>query len=169
MLRTRNCKQKQKSHFGRFHYLALCDFFGTTHKISSRYKTLSSFVQILAILRFLNKISRLFRKWCEKHKKAVIARFYAVKSWRHKRSGFCVAKMCCEPLGEAKSTTHAVRLLVGQTLKAPSLAEGVGGGYFVAKIPQTPRHHTPQNVSVSQNLPQNSLKIQLPQFLECVK
>ena len=109
MLRTRNCKQKQKSHFGRFHYLALCDFFGTTHKISSRYKTLSSFVQILAILRFLNKISRLFRKWCEKHKKAVIARFYAVKSWRHKRSGFCVAKMCCEPLGEAKSTTHAVR------------------------------------------------------------
>ena len=65
--------------------------------------------------------------------------------------------------------THFVRLLVGQTPKAPSLAEGVGGGYFVAKIPQIPRHHAPKNVSVSQNLPPNSLKIQLPQFLECVK
>ena len=149
------CGSLKKSHFGRFHYLALCDFSCTTHKISSRYKALSSFVQILAILRFLNKISRLFRKWCEKHKKAVIARFYAVKSWQ--------------------SITHAVRSLVGQTLKAPSLAEGVGGGYYRTPknlfycTPQTPRHHAPKNVSVSQNLPPNSLKIQLPQFLECVK
>ena len=26
------------------------------------------------------------------------------KSWRLGRGGFCIAKMCCEPLGEAKST-----------------------------------------------------------------
>ena len=65
--------------------------------------------------------------------------------------------------------THFVRL------KAPSLAEGVGGGYYrIPKnlfyyTPQIPRHHAPKKASVSQNLPPNSLKIQLLQFLECVK
>ena len=41
--------------------------------------------------------------------KFVIASLDEVGVWRLGRSGFCVAKMCCEPLGEAKSTTHAVR------------------------------------------------------------
>ena len=121
---------------------------------------------------FSGVFCEFLHKFCPKF---VIASLDEVKAWRLGRSGFCVAKMCCEPLGEAKSATHAVRSLVGQTLKAPSLAEGVGGGYYRTPknlfycTPQTPRHRTPQNVSVSQNLPPNSLKIQLPQFLECVK
>ena len=41
----------QKSHFGRFHYLASCDFFCTTHEFSSRYNALSSFVQKIHALR----------------------------------------------------------------------------------------------------------------------
>ena len=37
-------------------------------------------------------------------RRVVIARLDKVKAWRLGRSGFCVAKMCYEPLGEVKTT-----------------------------------------------------------------
>ena len=42
----------KKSHFGRFHYLALRDFFGATHEFSTRYKALSSFAQTTILKDF---------------------------------------------------------------------------------------------------------------------
>ena len=107
----------------------------------------------------------------------IISKYFALSNGVQKRTSSVTPSLRARrSRSVAIQKTHFVRLKAPSLLlrRVPRLAtrwvrRGVGGGYFVAKIPQTPRHYAPKNAFVSQNLLPNSLKIQLPQFLECVK
>ena len=168
-IRTRSLVQPRKSPRN----TSPCQIHSKNGLSSVKFTLLLTNLLIFALKK--REFSLSFWHFCE-----FLAKFYrkftTFRHCEHFQNGLRPSLRARRSRSVAIQKTHFVRLKASSLLlrRVPRLAtrwvrRGVGGGYFVAKIPQISRHHAPKKAFVSQNLPPNSLKIQLPQSLECVK